>query len=171
MPETGFAGTARELIKYTLWADRRMLAATREVAPEHLVLDAGASHGSLLGTLAHVLGAQRLWMSRFCGAPLSRLPDASDYPDREALVSGFHELWAELEFFLASLHEDQLQAPLAWSTLAGEAREERLWLLILHLVNHSTYHRGQAVLLLRQLGYPPPSTDLVEFLKNGRGSD
>ncbi|HVR95590.1 MAG TPA: DinB family protein, partial [Thermoanaerobaculia bacterium] len=64
------AGAARELLLYMLWADRLMLAAVREVRPEDLKREAGVSFGSLLGTMAHSAGVQRLWLARLSGNPL-----------------------------------------------------------------------------------------------------
>lgn len=159
--------TARDLLAYTLWADRVVLRAAAEIDPDDLVREAGASFGTVLGTLAHALGAQRLWFSRFVGDPLTWLPGVQDYPDLERLEEGFEEFWAEAKSFLAALTDDQLATDLVWTSLSGETRTLSLWQCILHLVNHSTYHRGQVVTLFRQLGYEPPSTDLVHFF-NGR---
>lgn len=156
-------GTARELLKYTLWADRKVLSVVGDVRDEDLLRPAGASFGSLQGTLAHILMAERIWLARFVGASLDPFPSEEDTPDRASLVAGFEELWPELEFFLAALTDEQLRAPCAWTTSQGESHQRLLWQAILHLCNHSSYHRGQAVSLLRQLGYQPPATDLIYF--------
>lgn len=155
--------TVRDLLGYTLWADRAILRAAAELEPEHLILDAGASHGSVLGTLAHVLGAEQVWLSRFVGDPLGALPGIEDYPDLEALEMGFQEISAEITSFMAALTEGQLVSELAWTNSRGETHRRSLLQALLHLVNHSTYHRGQVVSLIRQMGYQPPSTDLVYF--------
>lgn len=154
---------SRQLLLYTLWADRACLRAVAAVRAEDLTRDAGASFGSLLGTLAHVLGSERLWLSRFSGLPLDRVADLSDFPDLATLSAAWEETAAELESFLASLDEPQLLSPLAYVSTEGESLAFPLWQLVLNLANHSTYHRGQVVSLLRQLGYEPPSTDLITF--------
>lgn len=159
--------TARDLLAYTLWADQVVFRAAAALDPDDVVREAGASFGSVLGTLAHTLGAQRLWFSRFVGAPMDWLPGIDDYPDLARLEEGCEEFWADAKSFLAALSDQQLESDLAWTNLAGEMRTSSLWKCILHLVNHSTYHRGQVVMLFRQLGYEPPSTDLVDFF-NGR---
>jgi uncharacterized damage-inducible protein DinB len=162
MPE--LATTVRQLLVYTLWADRIVLKALEEVSPDDLVRDTGSSFGSLLGTLAHILGAQRVWLARFEGKTLDRVPGLADFPDWETLSSAWAETSAELGFFLASLTAEQVRADLTWTTTKGVRYTRPLWQPVLHLVNHSTYHRGQVVSLLRQLGYAPPSTDLIYFL-------
>jgi uncharacterized damage-inducible protein DinB len=159
-----FATAARTLLLYTLWADRQMLAAVAQVAPEDLVRNTGSSFPSLLATLAHVLGAQRVWLSRFAGMPLDRVPGIDDFPDGDLLAAAWADTAAEMEFYLAALTEDQLRADLTWSNTRGESFTKPLWQPVLHLVNHTTYHRGQAVTMLRQLGYPAPTTDLNYWL-------
>lgn len=157
------AAAARELLLYMLWADRHMLAAVRPVQPEHLTRDAGVSFGSLLGTMVHMLGAQRVWLSRFSGHPLDHLPAADDFPDLPAWIHGWEETASGIEAFLAGLTDQQLAAPLTWTNFRGATYTQPLWQLVIHLVNHSSYHRGQVVSLLRQMGYEPPPTDLSYY--------
>jgi uncharacterized damage-inducible protein DinB len=153
----------RQLLVYTVWADRTVLSALHEVTAEDLTRDTGSSFGSLVGTMAHILGAERVWLSRFVGNPLY-LPDLSVYPDFAALENGFHELWSELEAYVASLKPADLDQQLTWTNTLGVTRTQPLANLLFHVVNHSTYHRGQVISLLRQLGYGAPGTDLVYYL-------
>jgi uncharacterized damage-inducible protein DinB len=59
--------------------------------------------------------------------------------------------------------DDQLAGPLTWVDSEGATITRPLWQPVIHLVNHASYHRGQIVSLLRQMGYQPPSTDLIRF--------
>jgi uncharacterized damage-inducible protein DinB len=157
------AGTARDLLLYMLWADRQMLKSVRAVDAEHLSRDAGVSFHSLLGTMAHMLGAQKLWLSRFLGHPDGYLLGPGDFPDLLAWIKAWEETASGVEAFLAGLADEQLAAPHAWTSLAGVASTRPLGQLVLHLVNHTSYHRGQVVSLLRQMGYPAAATDLIRF--------
>lgn len=116
----------------------------------------------MLGTMAHILGSEQLWLSRFLGIPLGHVPSIDDYPTLAALAVSYEDFWPQLEFFLASLAE-QLDQDFTWTNLAGETHTAPFRQVLLHFVNHATYHRGQVVSLLRQLGYIPPHTDLVYF--------
>ncbi len=157
------ASNARDLLLYTLWADRRMLAAVEAVRPEDLTRDTGSSFPSLLATFAHVLGAQRMWLSRFAGRSLERVPGIADFPGFAALAAGFAETAAETEFFLAAVTDEQLKADIRYANTRGEAFALPLWQPVMQLVNHSTYHRGQLTTMLRQMGYAAPQTDFVYF--------
>jgi uncharacterized damage-inducible protein DinB len=157
----------RELLAYTIWADRAILDALREVRAEDVTRDTGTSFGSILGTLVHMLGTEQLWLSRVLGNPLTTLPSPEQFPDRLSLALGFEELWPQLEFYMASLADEQLATELTWINLAGETHTRPLRTAILHFVNHSTYHRGQVASMLRQMGYSPPATDFVYFAAGG----
>jgi uncharacterized damage-inducible protein DinB len=153
--------TYRGLLAYTIWADRTVLESLAGLPPEDLVRETGSSFGSLLATMAHILGSEQVWLARFVGAPLECFPSEDDYADLPALAAGFLDYWPQLEVFLASLSEAQLDSSLAWTSRAGESHEAPFRHALLHFANHSTYHRGQVVAQMRQLGHPAPSTDLI----------
>ena len=160
MPKLELVPTLRGLLAYTMWADRQVLEALAEVPAEELTRDTGTSFRSVLGTMTHILGAEQVWLARFVGAPLERLPNVDDYPDLPTLAAGFTEFWPQLEFLLAALTEEQVSAEFTWVNWKGESHSAPFRQCLLHFANHATYHRGQVVALLRQLGHAPPSTDL-----------
>ncbi len=153
--------TVRGLLAYMIWADRHVLRALSELPEEHLVRETGSSHGSVLGTLAHILGSEQLWLSRFLGVPLRRLPGIEDFPSLALIAASFEDFWPQLEFFLASLGETQLAEDFTWTNSRGETHTAPYRHVLLHVVNHSSYHRGQVACQLRQLGHRPPGTDLA----------
>lgn len=164
MQSASTASIARELLVYMLWAERQTLLAVRSVKEEDLTRDAGISFKSILGTMAHILGAQQMWLSRVLGNPLPRVPNIDDFPDLMSWITAWEETASGLEAFMAGLTDEQLAADLTWSNTRGETFTRPLWQPLLHMVNHSTYHRGQIVSLLRQMGYKAPSTDLIYYL-------
>jgi uncharacterized damage-inducible protein DinB len=157
-------GVVRPLLLYTIWADRRCLQAVEPVSPEDLTRETGTSFGSLLGTLAHILGAERIWLARFESRPLDPFPTAQDYADSASLTAAWQETSAEVGYFLAALTEDQLNGEITWTNSRGITSTRPLWQLTIHFGNHCTYHRGQVISLLRQLGYEAPATDFIQFL-------
>ena len=166
-PAGALLASISDLFVYTIWADRTLLSALRGVAPEDLDRDLGSSFPSLFATMGHILGAERVWLSRFVGSPL-HLPSLSRYPDFAALETAFEDFWPQLEAYLASLRPEDLSRDLTWTNTLGVTRTLALSGLLLHFVNHSSYHRGQLITMLRQLGYPAPGTDLVYFLTDHR---
>jgi uncharacterized damage-inducible protein DinB len=157
------SGVTRDLLLYMLWADRQMLKSVRSVRSEDLNRDAGVSFRSILGTMAHILGGQKLWLSRLLCHPIDAVPGPGNFPDLLSWITAWEENASGIEAFLAGLTDEQLAAPLTWTNEAGEVHTRPLWQPVLEMVNHSTYHRGQVVSLLRQMGYPAESTDLIRF--------
>lgn len=165
----GSAAIARQMLIYMLWADRVILRALREVTPEDLLRDTGSSFPSLLQTIAHIAGAEKIWLSRFLGTALDHFPTEHDFSELIPLLVSWEETAAGIEAFLAGLTDEQLEASLAWANSRGESFNRPLWQPVFHLVNHSSYHRGQLVTMLRQMGYEAPGTDLIYFLQEPVG--
>jgi uncharacterized damage-inducible protein DinB len=158
------AAEARRLFGYTEWANARLVAALAPLSDQALAQPVASSFGSLRDTLAHVIAGEWIWLRRFKNETPTAMPDWVKGAGRAELLSMLAAVEAERRAFLAELTDEALERPLEYRLLSGAAHRDRLADLIQHVVNHSTYHRGQAVTQLRQLGLAPPSTDLVAFL-------
>ncbi len=156
-------GDMRTLIAFDQWANRRLLAAARALPPEEFIRDLHVSFGSVQGTLSHILAGEWKWLWRWRGDAPSQDLSSTAFPDAAALESGWDALNQEMAKFVAGLSDDLLEG-------RQEVRGQRYALaeLMQHVVNHSTYHRGQVASLLRQLGHVPPATDFGLFLSEGR---
>jgi uncharacterized damage-inducible protein DinB len=73
----------------------------------------------------------------------------------------------EMRDYLGTLDEDALQKPLTYVSQKGDTFTYELWRLMLHLINHQSYHRGQVATLLRQLNVQPPAVDLLPGYRVG----
>ena len=155
--------TLRLLYDYTRWADLRMLDAVSKLGPEPWTKDLGSSLKSVRDTVVHIASAQWIWLSRWKGETPKGMWTATDYPTLASVRERWDPLRAELAAFVAAQTEESVRAPLTYKNLKGEPMSYLLGHLMLHAVNHSTYHRGQVTTLLRQLGAQPVSTDLVLY--------
>jgi uncharacterized damage-inducible protein DinB len=122
-----------------------------------------SSHGGVRGTLTHILGAEWIWLERWKGVSPTRRIDEGEFQD----VLALRERWKSIEEHRASwfesLRERDVVEIVRYKTLDGKGYGAPLWQLVQHVANHSTYHRGQVLLLLRQLGAKPVSTDLLFY--------
>jgi len=153
----------REQLAYTIWADRTLLEALRHVDQPDLERQAGLAFGSLLGTMVHILEAEQIWLARFLGAAATPELTSEQFPDRLRLAMAFEELWSQLEFFVASLSEEQVASHLTWTSRQGQELTRLFRHAVFHFVCHAIHHRGQVSSLLRQLGYVPPDIDFLTF--------
>lgn len=155
----------RLLYDFNAWANNRTLEACAALSPEQLTRDLGSSFKSVRDTLAHIYGAQWVWLERWHGRIPSALPSAADFPDLQTLRRRFAEIDSNLVDYAASLTADDLQRVFSYKTTAGSPQAQPLWQMLQHLANHGTYHRGQIATMLRQLGAKATSTDLIGFYR------
>ncbi len=158
------------LYDYNAWANARVLDAAAGLSAEQFLRDLKNSFPSVRDTLAHILGAEWIWMRRWRGEPASALLQASDFPTVQSLRDRFAAVERERRGFLETLSDDRLQAPFSYRDTAGKSHSLRLVQSLQHVVNHGTYHRGQVTTLLRQLGGTPVSTDLARFYLERSGT-
>jgi uncharacterized damage-inducible protein DinB len=160
----------RFLYDYNAWANRRSLDAAAALTVEQFTKPLGSSFSSVRDTLAHIWGAERIWMERFEGRSPASLPDVSQFHEISALRTRWREDEARLNKFVAGITQDDLNGPHEYRTMKFGQYSNPLWLSMQHLVNHGTYHRGQIATMLRQLGAKPLSTDFIHFYRERAGA-
>jgi uncharacterized damage-inducible protein DinB len=154
----------RTLHAYNAWANNRIFEAVAALPPEQYLKDMKSSHGGIHGTLVHLVGAEKVWLGRWQGRedPFMTTADALTL---KALREAWQKNGFETAKFLGTLTDQKLQGTFTMKTMKGETFEHILWQTIQHLVDHSTYHRGQVITLMRQLSVTPPSTGLIRFYR------
>ena len=155
--------TIRDLYAYNRWANARALEAASTVDAGDFTKEVGGSFASLRGTLAHMYGAEWIWLERWRGTSPRQLPFALDFPDVETIRSRWQDVEREQKEFLDSLDPGRLAEVISYVNLKGETFAYPLGRMLHHVVNHATYHRGQITTLVRQLGGTPLSTDLLLY--------
>lgn len=150
------------MAQYNEWMNSRMYALCASVPQDELHADRGAFFGSIYASLNHIAYGDLAFMSRFTGNP-------SVVPDPGADLFGtFNRLRAErakldnqILVWSESLTEAWLEEPLTYtSKIDGKTRTVPKWVLVTHMFNHQTHHRGQVTTLLSQIGLDVGSTDI-----------
>jgi uncharacterized damage-inducible protein DinB len=154
----------RKLFNYTEWANHLVLDAAEALGEEQQKRDFKISHGSIHGTLAHMAGAEWIWLERWRGKSHSRIWTAEDFADVPAIRAPWRQIEEERQALLDSLSEEELGRDLSYRNLKGEPLALPLVAQMQHVVNHATLHRGQTVGMIRQLGVQPPGVDLLYYL-------
>ncbi len=153
----------QKLFAYTRWADARVLDAAERLSPEQIMRETGGSFTSVFKTLEHILAAQWIWLKRLNGVSPTAMFDGHECKTLYEL----RERWSindlELIAFIETMQEDDLAREIKYRNLAGEEFMFRQNDIMHHVCNHSTYHRGQAVTLMRQLGAEGVETDMISF--------
>jgi len=153
------------LYDFNAWANRRALAAAEKLTAEQFTHQMGSSFSSVRDTLAHIYGAEWIWLERFQGRSPAALPDVRQFQD----LASLREQWLRHEVlllvFVQGLTQSDLDREMEYKTLKFGVYHNPLWQSMQHLANHGTYHRGQVTTLLRQLGAEPILTDLMHFYR------
>jgi uncharacterized damage-inducible protein DinB len=149
---------------YSAWATRRVLEVCSLLTEEQLGRDSGASHSSLLQTFRHIHDGERVWLRRLVEVDNHRLPrGAAPEHSFEFLVQTWPELWEGYRQWLETASDDDLTCEI--STILPDDGVFRVprWQIVLHAINHTTFHRGQIITMFRSFGVQPPNTDLTAY--------
>jgi uncharacterized damage-inducible protein DinB len=154
----------RTLYEYNYWAKSRIMEVVESLTPEQYVRDMKSSYGGIQGTLVHIVGAEEIWVRRWKGDSPTRLAILEEMPNLEKLSEHWDMIEHEITGFCHMLKtDDDLARPFSFKDFKGNPRTLVLGQAMQHLVNHSSYHRGQVVTMLRQLDVKPAGTDMSSF--------
>lgn len=159
------AAQVRELYQFNAWANRRIFDALASLPDEQYHRDLKSSHGGIHGTVCHIVWAEQLWLNRFLGKPKPAVAQGKDLTSLAAVRARWEEVEAERGAFLQELTDDDLPKTLTVQPTSGGAYVHTYLQALQHGVDHSSYHRGQIITMLRQLGAQPPSTGMILFYR------
>jgi uncharacterized damage-inducible protein DinB len=149
----------KQHIAYTRWATDRLLRAVEQIPPDHLTHDFQTADRTILGTLVHTFGADRIWLRRVLGEP----PTAF-LTDDDRTLPALQQQWPAILESWATCLDDPTRV-IHYQDMKGNSYTSTLWEIVLHVVNHATHHRGQVAGFLRALGHAPPPLDLIRFYR------
>ena len=150
----------RKLFEYDYWGNREALASLATV---------GDSSEKPHKTFCHVIAAQRIWLARFASPepPSSEAWLTLSLDECRTAVEELHERWSAL---LDTLTTEKLSEDLVYRTTKGVEFKTPIRDVLLHLVMHSAYHRGQVAAAVREAGGKPAATDYVVYVRKMQAS-
>jgi uncharacterized damage-inducible protein DinB len=156
--------TLRTHLDYTTWASGRLLDVANRLTPEELTRDFGTADKNVLGSLAHIYAADRIWMAR-----IEAQPPAPFITDEDRDLAVLNREWPALldvwKQWAAGLNDQTLAERASYLDFKGNPWTTPYWQIILHVVNHGTHHRGQVSGFLRGMGHVPPPLDLMAYYR------
>ena len=154
-----------ELFTYNGWAHRIVFDALAQLPDEEYFRDLHSSFGGIHGTLCHIVWAEQLWLHRWIVQPNPAVPQGTDLHSLAEVRSRWEQVERERAAFVATLPEARLDETRVVKPSTGGEYVHSFRQMFRHFVNHSSYHRGQIVVFLRQLGHAAPNTDLIRFYR------
>lgn len=155
-----------KLADYNHWANILLLDTCRSNGEELFEKEAPSSFNSIGKTFMHIWDAQVIWLSRINGYSPTEFPSAQYNQAFRHVAHFFEEQNVSFSSSVKLLEEPILYTLCHYNDTKGNSHSQTIGDILLHCINHSTYHRGQIVTMLRQHGLQCiPSTDLISFLK------
>ncbi len=153
----------RSLFGYGAWANHRVLEACSALSSEQLHAPAAGSFPSVYATLHHIMGVEWLYLERLHGRFPTELLPGEKFADIAALRARWLQIKKGLEDYIRDPALGDLERIIEYKNMKGKPFRYPLRAIFQHIVNHSTYHRGQVTTQLRLLGAKPLSTDLLRY--------
>lgn len=141
-----------DLLKYDKWANKILSG---------FLMDNSITGGKELELFSHIFNAEIIWFKRVQGDKEFPYHMEIHTPEEcDMLLNTINKNWTDL---ISSSNEELLTGIIEYRNIKGETMKSALWAILTHMINHSSYHRAQIALLIRQKGMKPPATDFIGY--------
>jgi uncharacterized damage-inducible protein DinB len=155
---------AQRMARYNRWQNENLYGVADRLSAEERDRERGAFFGSIHKTLSHLLWGDQIWMSRFTDVPKPQAGISESvtlFPDWSGLKAERVRFDQTIIDWANTIEDAWLAAEQTYYSAATKRELTRpRWLLITHMFNHQTHHRGQVHCMLTQAGDRPHDTDL-----------
>ena len=151
------------LFAYDRWANRKVLDACRKLTAEQYVAEPVAGWSSVRSTISHIALATEFNLCTLAGDRDDRIPTEAELVTVDDVAQLMERAYRRFDELRPTLTAERLDTVL---TLRAVGRTFTLprWAILRHIVNHSTYHRGQVASKLKRFGVEPPNTDFFWWM-------
>jgi uncharacterized damage-inducible protein DinB len=153
--------------RYEKWANEKIAIVILSLNEEQQHREIVSSFPSVFKTCLHMWDASSIWWQRLQHHSQMVVPSKTFQPSMKDVMNGLlqqNQLWIE---WMNMATEEQLENMLVYRSMKGDPFEQPVKDILLHLNNHGTYHRGQLVTMLRQLGVTDiPQTDYILYSRD-----
>ncbi len=153
------------MFAYNAWATNRVFESLAGVPDDLYFKDLKSSHGGIHGTLFHIVRAEKNWLARLTGIQEKSELTEQTASSLQALRSAWQDVASRTAKYVEKVTEEKLRSIFEYPASDGRKLVQTYQQALLHLVNHSTYHRGQIASMMRQVGMQPVATDLIMFYR------
>ena len=157
----------KQYAAYNKWANQKLIETISQLNDLQQREEIVSSFPGIFKTLLHMLDAESIWWQRLKLVEQIERPSdhfSGNFSDLQKRLLLQSEQWYD---WVANASDNQLQHVFAYQNSKREQFKQPVNEVLLHLFNHGTYHRGQLVTMLRQLGIGKiPATDFIEWTRS-----
>lgn len=155
-----------ELAGYSHWADNIAIEWLSQINDEQWNQVIASSFSSIRQTAIHIASAEKIWIDFWKDAPNPVYLSAEFKGTKDDLIAIWKKVSAGLKDFIEEYPEENYRRQVTFKKPNGEDGQMEFSQTFPHMINHSTYHRGQLVTMLRQAGFTKlSSTDLFTYYR------
>ncbi|WP_091148789.1 DinB family protein [Mucilaginibacter pineti] len=152
------------LAGFNHWADQKVIGWLDQINDEQWTQVVTSSFSSIEKTAIHLASAEKIWIDFWTNAPDPVYLSAEFKGTKNDLIAIWKKASAGLKYFMENHLQEDYQQPVSFIYPNGTVAQMEYWQTFAHIVNHSTYHRGQLVTMLRQVGFADfSSIDLITY--------
>lgn len=166
LPLMDLMSVLKDYARYNVWANERVIQWLKSKPANLLEQETPSSFPTLRATVLHIWAAQDAWLQRLRGIPSGPFLANTFSGTTDDLFTGFAKQTREFDVFLEQCPDDFFQQSIAYKNSLGQPFQNANAEVILHCLQHSTYHRGQLVTMGRSLGLTdPPQLDYIAYVR------
>ena len=161
--------TARTLTRYNQWANKLVFEAAFKLPEEEVTKVRPTLFKNIVHSLNHNYVIDRIFQAHLEGREHGYTArNTAEWPPLEELWRAQQEVDAWYVRWSDALDEVDLDRRVDFKFVGGGEGSMTRGEIILHIVNHTSYHRGFVADLFHQIPARPPTTDLTVFLRDAR---
>jgi uncharacterized damage-inducible protein DinB len=145
------------------WGDEQLLTVAASIPEAEYLRERGISAGSLHKLLIHMMAAQWVWLSRWQGVAMPYFETDQDHPNLPSLRNRWAIVHAEMKDLLIKQTAESLAINFSYRDTRGNPHSLPLGRFVQHVLDHGTYHRGQANTLIKLCGGQPINLSLYRY--------
>ena len=146
------------LFAYDRWANAKVFDACRKLTAEQYIAEPVPGWSSVRSTIYHIAVASEFNLHTLAGDPGDSSPTETDLATVDDAARLLERAYRRFEELRPALTPEQLNTVLTLRAIGRTFTLPR-WAMLRHIVNHSTYHRGQVASKLKRFGIEQPNTD------------
>lgn len=154
---------------YNYWASQELSKRLLLLSAEQQEAELPSSFRSIKATIIHLWDAESIWWQRLKLNENIVVPSLSFHPTTPEALNGLLGQSQQWKEWVDQATLPQLEHVFAYQNSKKELFKQPVWQMLMHVFNHGTFHRGQIVTMLRQLGEEKiPQTDFIVFTRSRR---
>ena len=161
-------------VSYSAWANRRLLEGCSALTADELGRDLRISHTSIIETLRHICDGEKVWLDCLTTTaelgswrlPQGQAPELS----LDNIQQQWPGLWERYRHWLENVSENSLSVEITVQLPGSVEPRFSRWQILRHVLEHSTFHRGQIVGMIRALGHQPPAINRMDYYLAGESA-